>query len=133
MYECLEPRSDHYAEIVLHNKCFNNDVELVSRNQLKQLLAEAYKQGYKDVKDLNCWDNECDQRILFIPHECMIEETAKELKDILAKTRKESVKYVAIQKDLQEIIRQVNEQRLPEDLPNLLSKEEFRNRLNHKE
>lgn len=128
MDECLEPRAYYYAEIVLHNNAFANDVEVISRSQLKNLLAEAYKQGWHD-----CYNNECNYRMPSIPYECMTEETAKELEDILAKTREKSVKYVAIQKEMQELVRQVSELPLPKDLPNLISKEEFRNRLNHKE
>ena len=131
MDECLEPRADYYAEIVLHNNAFANDVEIISRSQLKNLLAEAYKQGWCD-SILACYDNVCNHRMPSIPYECLTEEIAKELEDILAKTREGSVKFVAIQKDLQECIQGIilsEEQNRFFD--GLISKEEFRNRLKH--
>lgn len=134
MNKCLELRADYYAEIVLHNNAFANYVETISRSQLKKLLVEAYKQGYKDANDYVCWNNKCDQRRPPIPYECVTEETAKELEDILAKTCEESVKYVAIQKDLQECIQGIA---LSEEqnrfIDRLISKEEFRNRFYQKD
>lgn len=133
MCECLEPRADYYAEIVLHDKGLFEDVEYISRSSLKKMLAEAYKQGYRDADALVCCNKVCNQRIPPIPYECMSEETAKELEDILAKTREECAKGIAVQKEMQDIIRQVNAQELPKDLPNLVPKEEYRNRLKHKD
>lgn len=133
MNECLEPRADYYAEIVLHNNAFANHVETIARSQLKNLLVEAYKQGWRD-SNFAYWNNKCNQRIPPIPSVNITEETAKELEDILVKTREESVKYVAIQKDLQECIQGIA---LSEEqnrfIDRLISKEELRSRLNQKD
>lgn len=128
MCEDLDTQAENYMRSVM-----NNNGDVFTRSDLYEYIIDAYKQGYRDANDLTCLDNKCNHRKPPIPYEIMSEETAKELEDILAKTREESVKYAAVQKDLQEIIRQVNAQQLPKDLPNLISKEDFRNRLNHKD
>lgn len=64
MCECLEPRADYYAEIVLHNNGLMKDVEYISRYSLKSMLVEAYKQGHKDANTFICYDRLCRDRLI---------------------------------------------------------------------
>lgn len=89
MCEELENRAQGHAIWAL---CDINDDKLTI-DSVRQMLAEAYKQGYRDINVFACLDNKCNQRKPPIPYELMDEETAKELEDILSKTREEYVRF----------------------------------------
>lgn len=59
MCEDLDTQADSYAVFISRDL----DPDFITVGMARQMLAEAYKQGYRDANALVCCNKKCNQRI----------------------------------------------------------------------
>lgn len=69
----LETQADSYAVFISRDL----DPDFITVGMVRQMLAEAYKQGYMDATELVCCNKECNQRIPPRPYRVGDKVTAK--------------------------------------------------------